>query len=56
VNLAGLWPQIWPNLAADILWIPVVGLWHLTHLDRMLTKQREHILRELREHLENEDS
>lgn len=27
-TLAGFWTAIWPNLAADALWIPVAALYH----------------------------
>jgi hypothetical protein len=54
VNLAGFWSAVWPNLAADVIWVPLVWAWHHTKLDRKLTEQREHIMRDLREHFEKE--
>jgi hypothetical protein len=27
--LVGVWGQIWPNLAANVLWVPVAALHHL---------------------------
>lgn len=27
--LASTWSSIWPNLAANILWIPLVGVHHV---------------------------
>jgi hypothetical protein len=45
--------QVWPNLAADIIWVPLVWAWHHTRLTRMLEKQREHIISEIREHMEH---
>lgn len=54
MNLAGFWSAVWPNLAADVIWVPLVWAWHHTKLDRKLTEQREHIMRDLREHFEKE--
>jgi hypothetical protein len=55
VNLAAFWSAVWPNLAADVIWVPLVWLWHRTHLARALEKQRDHFVRELREHFEKEN-
>lgn len=43
--------QVWPNLAADVIWIPLVWAWHHTKLDRKLEAQRDHIIAELRTHI-----
>ncbi|EST24398.1 hypothetical protein [Streptomyces roseochromogenus] len=43
--LWGAWLQVWPNLAANVLWVPVVGVHHwLTcrHL-RALHEQQRHL-------------
>jgi hypothetical protein len=44
--LWGAWLQVWPNLAANVLWVPVVGIHHLAmkrHLARLHAQQRQHI-------------
>jgi hypothetical protein len=55
VSFAGFWSAVWPNLAADVIWVPCVWLWHHTRLDRKLEAQRETIVREIREHFEKEN-
>lgn len=44
--LWGAWLQVWPNLAANVLWVPVVGIHHLAmkrHIGRLHAQQRQHI-------------
>ena len=44
--LASVWGQVGPNLAANVLWVPVVGIHHLAmkrHLARLHAQQRQHI-------------
>jgi hypothetical protein len=53
--IAWAWPQIWPNIAADVLWQPVAlgaGLWwHHTRIRRLLVEHHRQ-LAELRHELE----
>lgn len=35
--LVSAWASIWPNLLADVLWVPAVGVFHLL-LRRRLTR------------------
>lgn len=51
MSFAGFWVAVWPNLAADCLWVPLVWTWHHTRLDRKLDAQRDHIIAELRTHI-----
>lgn len=51
--MVSFWVAVWPNLAADCIWVPLVWGWHHVQTSRLLDKQREHLMRELREHLEN---
>lgn len=55
MTLANLWSQVWPNLAAELIWN--IPLWVVAHtgMKRLLSREREHIARELREHLGIED-
>ncbi len=48
--LGYLCAQVWPNLAADVMWTVPAWFWHKLHLQRMLAEQRAHITRELRDH------
>jgi len=46
VWLWGAWLQVWPNLAANVLWVPVVGVHHLAmkrHITRLDAQHRRHI-------------
>lgn len=47
------WDAVWPNLAADVIWVPLVWAYHHTRLDKRLAAERATIVRELHEHLEN---
>ena len=43
------WLQIWPNLAANVLWVPVVGLHHLI-MSRRVRDLRAHVSALHRQH------
>lgn len=47
--------QVWPNLAADVIWVPLVWGYHHTKLDKALANERAHIVAEIREHFEKEN-
>jgi hypothetical protein len=38
--LTTVWSEVWPNLAANVLWVPIVGIHH------MLTRRHLRVLRE----------
>lgn len=40
--LASAWGQIWPNLAANILWVPLVWAHHLV-MSRRVRDLRQHV-------------
>lgn len=42
--LAEWWREIWPNLAANVLWIPVVYFWNHWHLKKLLDRHHERIV------------
>lgn len=48
----GLWSQVWPNLVADALWVPLAAWWarsgirgaatrHAAELEQLLHQHRE---------------
>lgn len=41
------WLQIWPNMAADVLWIPIVGIYHVI-VRRALRSEIDKLREELR--------
>ncbi|MFF1469153.1 hypothetical protein [Streptomyces mirabilis] len=44
--LANVWGQTWPNLLANVLWIPVVGVHHLAmkrHIGRLHAQHGQHV-------------
>lgn len=44
--LAGWWLQIWPNLAANVIWVPVAAIHHVLmrrHVDRRHEELAAHI-------------
>jgi ribosomal protein S15P/S13E len=53
--MVGVWAQLWPNLAANVLWVPVAAVWAWAH--RRWSKKHMAILHEriveLRQHIEN---
>ncbi len=44
--LASAWGQIWPNLAANVLWVPLAALHHRRmkrHIRRLHEEHREQV-------------
>lgn len=44
--IASAWGQVWPNLAANVLWVPLAALHHLAikrHSRRLHAQYRQHI-------------
>lgn len=42
-GLLKFWGEVWPNLAANILWVPLVGVHHLLikrHITRLDQRNR----------------
>lgn len=51
-DLYSFWLAVWPNLAADVVWVPLVGIYHLwtrRHLNALHT-----VLHELRANLDGQ--
>ncbi|WP_369387451.1 hypothetical protein AB5J72_07450 [Streptomyces sp. CG1] len=49
------WLQVWPNLAANVIWVPVVGVHHwLTRLHLRALHERQCRLHHLVEQKEGE--
>ncbi|MHB9857602.1 hypothetical protein [Streptomyces sp. YIM S03343] len=49
-----VWSQLWPNLLANALWVPLVAWWTRSRLRREAVEHRaqvEHLLREHRQEL-----
>lgn len=47
--ITDFWDPIWPNLAANILWLPTIWISHIRlkhHTDRLHQRQMDHITRE----------
>lgn len=52
--LAGWWSAIWPNLAANVLWVPLAAAHHVLmrrHAARQLAEHAERQRQELADHL-----
>jgi RNAse (barnase) inhibitor barstar len=43
------WLAIWPNLAANVLWIPVVYAWNHRHVKKLLENHHREIIKVMRE-------
>ena len=41
----GWWGQVWPNLAANVLWVPLAAVHHV--------QMKRHIARHVADHLEH---
>jgi hypothetical protein len=44
--VATSWGQIWPNLAANVLWVPLAAVHHLLmrrHVDRRHEQLKQHM-------------
>lgn len=44
--LFGWWLQIWPNLAANVIWVPVAAIHHVLmkrHVDRRHQQLKDHV-------------
>ena len=52
-DLHHLWTAIWPNLAADVVWVPLVGVYHWWARRRFDALHL--IVRELRDHLHDQE-
>jgi hypothetical protein len=47
------WLQVWPNLAANVVWIPIVGAGHLLmkrHVAAVLAQRAEEHRQQLADH------
>lgn len=42
-----VWSQVWPNLLANVIWVPVAAWWAHSRVTRTV----EHLLREHRQEL-----
>lgn len=54
-SLLSAWGQVWPNLAANVIWVPVVGVHHwLTRRHLRALREEQRRLHRLIEHKESE--
>lgn len=49
--LGSQWIAVWPNLLANVIWIPMVFAWQHIHIKKVLANHHQNFLDALREEI-----